>query len=243
MPFRAGEILLEYTVGDKETWLFRVEPDAPLGAFPMEALAVEAGTNWRAGPLEFPPMPDTRQTIDDLAALFGVEPRKPRVLLDVNATESDPRRADLSSFRYLFFGTHGLQAAQFGAIQERVLVLTQVGNEAPDDGFLTFSEVLDMKLDSDLVTLAACMTGVGQVMRGEGTLNFARAFLQAGARSVVVAVWNIPVDESMAFYREFYRNLKEGKSKLEAMRAARKAVRAKEPHPYFWAGFILHGEG
>jgi len=56
------------------------------------------------------------------------------------------------------------------------------------------------------------MTGMGQVMQGEGVLNFARAFQQAGARSVVmVALWNIPVDESMKFYLTFYKTLKEGK--------------------------------
>ena len=93
------------------------------------------------------------------------------------------------------------------------------------------------------MTLAACMTGVGQVTQGEGVLNFARAFQQAGARSVMVTLWNIPVDESLQFYTTFYKALREGKTKLQALQAARQAVRAKEPHPYFWSGLILHGEG
>jgi CHAT domain-containing protein len=80
-------------------------------------------------------------------------------------------------------------------------------------------------------------------MQGEGVLNFARAFQQAGARSVMVALWNIPVDESMKFYAAFYKALKEGKPKIEALKIARQTVRAKEPHPYFWSGLILHGEG
>jgi CHAT domain-containing protein len=103
--------------------------------------------------------------------------------------------------------------------------------------------VLNFKLDADLVTLAACMTGVGRVTQGEGVLNFARAFQQAGARSVMVALWNIPVEESLRFYDDFYKALKAGRPKLEALKAARQAVRGKEPHPYFWAGLILHGEG
>ncbi|MGD0970729.1 MAG: CHAT domain-containing protein [Desulfobaccales bacterium] len=109
--------------------------------------------------------------------------------------------------------------------------------------YMKSPEVLQLKLDAEVVTLAACMTGVGRVMQGEGVLNFARAFQQAGARSVMVSLWNIPVDESMKFYSEFYKALKEGKSKIEALKVARQAVRAKEPHPYFWAGIILHGEG
>jgi len=73
--------------------------------------------------------------------------------------------------------------------------------------------------------------------------HFGRAFQQAGARSVMVALWNIPVDESMELYTTFYKAVKDGKSKTESLKAARQAVRTKEPHPYFWSGLILHGEG
>ena len=211
-------------------------------AGPEKALTMAAtGREW--GRLEFPPLPETRQTVLELAALFQEKPQPPQVLLDVFATETRVRQTNLSQYRYLFFGTHGFLADKLAGIQEPTLVLTQVENKSPDDGFLTFSKVLRLKLDADLVTLAACMTGLGQVMQGEGVLNFARAFQQAGARSVIVALWNIPVEESMKFYSTFYKALKDGKPKIEALKVARQAVRAKEPHPYFWSGLILHGEG
>jgi len=202
-----------------------------------------AATDNGWGRLEFPPLPQTRQTVTDLAALFQEKPQPPQVLLDVAATETRLRQVNLNQYRYLFFGTHGFLADKLAGVQEPTLVLTQVENKPPDDGLLTFSKVLQLKLDAEVVTLAACMTGVGQVMQGEGVLNFARAFQQAGARSVTVALWNIPVAESLKFYHTFYQGLKEGKPKIEALRAARQAVRAQEPHPYFWSGLILHGEG
>jgi CHAT domain-containing protein/tetratricopeptide (TPR) repeat protein len=202
-----------------------------------------AATDRGWGRLEFPPLPETRQTVMELAALFQEKPQPPQVLLDLNATETRVRQTPLSQYRYLFFGTHGFLADKLSGVQEPTLVLTQVENKPPDDGFLSFSKVLQLKLDAEVVTLAACMTGVGRVMQGEGVLNFARAFQQAGARSVMVALWNIPVDESLKFYLTFYKNLKEGKSRTEALKAARQEVRAKEPHPYFWSGLILHGEG
>jgi len=211
-------------------------------AGPEKALTMSA-TGAGGGRLEFPPLPETRQTVSELATLFQVKPQPPQVLLDVQATETQVRQAPLAQFRYLFFGTHGFLADNLKGVQEPTLVLSQVENKPPDNGFLTFHEVLQLKLDADLVSLAACMTGVGRVTQGEGVLNFARAFQQAGARSVMVALWNIPVDESLKFYSNFYKGLKGGKSKLEALKAARQAVRAKEPHPYFWAGLILHGEG
>ncbi len=211
-------------------------------AGPEKAMTM-AATDRGWGRLEFPPLPETRQTVLELAALFQEKPQPPQVLLDVFATETKVRQANLGQYRYLFFGTHGFLADKIAGVQEPTLVLTQVENKPPDDGFLSFSKVLQLKLDADLVTLAACMTGVGQVMQGEGVMNFARAFQQAGARSVMVSLWNIPVDESMKFYVTFYKSLKEGKSKTESLKTARQAVRNKEPHPYFWSGLILHGEG
>ena len=208
-----------------------------------EKVMTMAATDRGWGRLEFPPLPETRQTVTELAALFQEKPQPPQVLLDVNATETRMRQTTLSQYRYLFFGTHGFLADKLFGVQEPTLVLTLVENKPPDDGFLSLSKVVQLKLDADLVTLAACMTGVGRVMQGEGVLNFARAFQQAGARSVLVALWNIPVDESMKFYSAFYKALKEGKPKIEALKVARQAVRAKEPHPYFWSGLILHGEG
>ncbi|MFA4901914.1 MAG: tetratricopeptide repeat protein [Desulfobaccales bacterium] len=195
------------------------------------------------GRVTFPPLPETRQTVTELARLFGEAPKPPQVLLDVEATETELHRVRLNQYRYFFFGTHGFLANNLGGIKEPVLVLTQVENKAPDNGMLTFNEVMQFQLDADLVSLAACMTGVGQVMQGEGVVNFARAFEQAGARSVMVTLWNIPVEESLKFYTVFYKSLKEGKSKLQALQTARQQVRSHEPHPYFWAGIILHGEG
>jgi hypothetical protein len=82
-------------------------------------------------------------------------------------------------------------------------------------------------------------------LRGQpGDVPEARELMkQAGARSVMVTLWNIPVEESLKFYRTFYQGLKDGKTRLQALQAARKSVRDKEPHPYFWSGIILHGEG
>ncbi|MHB9073750.1 MAG: CHAT domain-containing tetratricopeptide repeat protein [Desulfobaccales bacterium] len=204
-----------------------------------KALTMSAGS----GRVTFPPLPETRQAVTELARLFGEAPKPPQVLLDVEATETELHRVHLNQYRYFFFGTHGFLANNLGGIKEPVLVLTQVDNKAPDNGMLTFNKVMQFQLDADLVSLAACMTGVGQVMQGEGVVNFARAFEQAGARSVMVTLWNIPVEESLKFYAVFYKSLKEGKSKLQALQAARQQVRSHEPHPYFWAGIILHGEG
>ena len=126
------------------------------------------------------------------------DPKPPQVLLDVLATEKRVRQTPLERYRYLFFGTHGDLTDKTQGLLQPVLILTQVENQPDHDGNLTFTEVLTLKLDADLVTLAACRTGEGQAMQGEGLLHMARAFQQAGARSVMATLWNIPVNESLA---------------------------------------------
>jgi CHAT domain-containing protein len=241
--FALGDCLYEKTSSRYQAYKAGQGQAGELKSEASEKVLTMSVTGAGGGLLTFPPLPQTRQTVTELAALFQVKPQPPQVLLDLQATETQVRQAPLGQFRHLFFGTHGFLADNLAGVQEPTLVLSQVENRSPDNGFLTFQEVLNFKLDADLVTLAACMTGVGRVTQGEGVLNFARAFQQAGARSVMVSLWNIPVEESLQFYDHFYRALKAGRPKLEALKAARQSVRAKEPHPYFWAGLILHGEG
>jgi CHAT domain-containing protein len=74
-------------------------------------------------------------------------------------------------------------------------------------------------------------------------VNFARAFHQAGARSVVVSLWEVASEAAEDFMKRFYGHLHVGKPKAEALSLARKEMRGLYPNPFFWAAFILHGEG
>ena len=80
-------------------------------------------------------------------------------------------------------------------------------------------------------------------MEGEGVINFARAFQYAGAQSVVVSLWEVSSNEAVDYMKTFYGHLKAGKGRVEALGLARKEMKAKYPNPFFWAVFILHGEG
>ncbi len=108
---------------------------------------------------------------------------------------------------------------------------------------MTLSKVLGLKLKARMVVLSACVTGRGKVMEGEGVGNFARAFQHAGARSVLVSLWPVASDPAVEYMTLLYGHLKGGKSRLEALQLARWAIKAKYPQPFFWAVFILHGEG
>jgi CHAT domain-containing protein len=104
-----------------------------------------------------------------------------------------------------------------------------------------------LKLNADLVTLSACSTGLGKLVNGEGILGLTRAFFYAGARNVTVSLWNVNDASTSTLMKAFYENLNRGLSKSAALRQAKLTLlHSKESvwhHPYFWAAFVLVGEG
>lgn len=113
---------------------------------------------------------------------------------------------------------------------------------SPEDGRLQVFEIFSLQLHADLLTLSACQTALGKEVRGEGMVGLTRAFLYAGARSLVVSLWPVPDRSTSDFMYEMYRNLDSGKA--EALRRAKlkMIVSGEFSEPYYWAPFILSGD-
>lgn len=188
-------------------------------------------------------LPETEDEVREIAKLFGVKPEMPEVLLNISANETNFRNTFLKDYRYIHLATHADLPGKVQGIKEPFIILGQVENRGEDDGFLALSEVLELKLDADMVVLSACSTGKGKMMEGEGVANFARAFQHAGAKSVVVSLWEVASEPAVEYMKAFYGHLKAGKSRAEALRLSRKEIKAKYHNPFYWAVFILHGEG
>lgn len=191
----------------------------------------------------YEPLPETEDEVLQIAGLFGTKATAPDILLNLAASETGFRSAPLGDYRFLHFATHADMPGKVKGIKEPFIILGQVENKGQDDGFLTMSEVLELSLDADMVVLSACSTGKGRMIEGEGVASFARAFQHAGARSVVVSLWEVASEPAVEYMKKFYGYLKAGKSKGEALRLARNEMKAKYPNPLYWSVFILHGEG
>jgi CHAT domain-containing protein len=115
--------------------------------------------------------------------------------------------------------------------------------EEAEDGILTAEDVsgLDL-LGTELVVLSACETGLGEVRRGEGVFGLRRAFVLAGARTLVMSLWKVPDTQSAELMQRFYENLATGLPRAEALRAAQLELAARYPHPWFWGAFICQGD-
>jgi len=193
--------------------------------------------------ITYPPLPETEDEVRAIAKLFGVQPEPPDVLLNISASETSFRNTSLKDYRYLHFATHADLPGKVQGMKEPFLILGQVENRGTDDGFVTLSEVLVLRLDADMVVLSACSTGRGKMMEGEGVANFSRAFLHAGTKSVVVSLWEVASGPAVEYMKAFYGHLKAGTSRAESLRLSRDEIKTKYPSPFYWAVFILHGEG
>ena len=112
-----------------------------------------------------------------------------------------------------------------------------------EDGILTAEDAsgLDLLL-TDLVVLSACQTGLGDIKAGEGVFGLRRAFLLAGAKTLLMSLWKIPDEETRMLMEGFYKRILEGRPRAEALREAQLEVKAVSPDPLFWGAFISQGD-
>ena len=112
------------------------------------------------------------------------------------------------------------------------------------DYILKMSDVRAANLRARLVVLSCCHSGQGRVLKGEGVVGIARAFLAAGARSVLVSLWAIDDEATMIFMESFYQHLKEGKTASAAVQQSMKFLRESEQFSEmkYWAPFQLIGD-
>lgn len=95
---------------------------------------------------------------------------------------------------------------------------------------------------TELVVLSACDTGRGLVAVGQGVYGLRRSVGIAGARTLVMSLWQVPDRETQELMEDFYGRLKRGEPRGSAFRAAQLAMRARKPDPYYWGAFICQGD-
>ena len=191
---------------------------------------------------EFPPLPQAARESQRVGELMSGKVRS-KVLLGDQATETEFMK-EAPSADYLHFAVHSLIYQEQPYYSALVL--------APDqhsDGLLQTYEIVNTRLRSHLVTLSGCETALGKLKRGEGMFGLQRAFLQAGAESVVVSLWSVE-DSTAGFMEAFYRNIRAGQTLAAALRNAKLQYlegtlgvgggqRVSLSHPFFWAPFVL----
>jgi CHAT domain-containing protein len=214
------------------------------------------------------PLPNTLAEAEAISTECRKAGLLAKIYADTDATE-EQLRAVLEP-RILHIATH----AQFAGGKQRTSFLTMGTNEAPEapllssvffladagetlkgddsdpnnDGIVTALEASELDLDgTELVALSACESGRGVIQPGEGVFGLPRAFQSAGAKSILIALWQVPDRETKELMENFYKNWLSGMSKSHALRKAqlneRDIVKKRygEDIPYYWAAFVLFG--
>ena len=175
------------------------------------------------------------QEAEEIARLVGVKP-----LLGKEATKARFLE-ELGSAALVHIAAHGNpgtgEIAFAPSPHKRKPILDE------EDVVLTMAEVQNAKVRAKLVVLSCCHSATGDI-RAEGVIGIARAFLGAGARSVLATLWAIDDNATMEFMRNFYQHLKLGKKASEAVYQATTALRRSEEFqsPLYWAPFVLIGD-
>jgi CHAT domain-containing protein/Tfp pilus assembly protein PilF len=163
---------------------------------------------------------------------------------DFSASRALALSGQLSQYRILHFATHGLLNSERPELSG--LVFSLIDKEGkPQDGFLRLHEIYNLQINADLVVLSACETGLGKEIKGEGLIGLTRGFMYSGAPRVVASLWNVDDLATAELMKLFYqRMLKDGLPAGAALRAAQLELSRQKrwAFPYFWAGFVLHGE-
>ena len=180
-------------------------------------------------------LPYAHEEVEMIGRILNIAPLTGR-----DATKDEVLKR-LSSVALIHIAAHGRMETGEIALAPSTPRETQVPKEA--DYLLKMSDVLNTKLRARLVVLSCCHSGRGQI-KAEGVVGIARAFLGAGARSVLVSLWAIDDEATMEFMKIFYKRLMEGISASESLNRAMKSMRESDKFSEvkYWAPFVLIGD-
>ena len=181
-------------------------------------------------------LPCAQEEVEMIASIL-----KTRPLTGTNATKAEVMKR-MSSVGLIHIAAHGNERTGEIALSPNPGWSSKFPQRK--DYIFKMSDVQAANLRARLVVLSCCHSGRGRILNGEGVVGIARAFLAAGARSVLVALWEIDDKATMVFMKSFYQHLKEGKAASAAVQQSMKFLRESEQfsETRYWAPFQLIGD-
>jgi CHAT domain-containing protein len=188
-------------------------------------------------PTQLSDLPGAEDETRLIASLLNAKP-----LIGKEATKSIVM-GRMNNAKLIHLATHGLLDG-FGERTPGAIALSPdspPSPKEPNEGLLRTSEIVEkLKLQADLVVLSACDTGSGEIS-GDGVLGLSRALLTAGAKSLVVSLWQVPDKATSDLMVEFYQQLEKNPDKASSLRQAMLKIKEKHPGVANWAAFTIIG--
>ena len=183
----------------------------------------------------FEQLPNTEDEVHHISKYFDKD--KINIFLGVNASESNLKNIPIDS-KYLMFATHAVTANEVNIITEPAIVLTL--NDGDEDGFLTTSEIINKKFNSELLLLSACNTAEPD-LTGKYYSGLSRSFLYSGSKNLLLTLWSIETISAERITTKFFEMLDMSFSK--GLRESQLILLKSKDynHPFFWSPYIIIG--
>jgi len=182
-------------------------------------------------------------TIKEVQSINATVPSK--VFINEKATEANFKK-NASDYNVLHLAMHTLMRDDNPLYSMLAFTNVDTGDTIEDNRLYAY-EIYNMKLNAQMAVLSSCNSGFGKMQKGEGMLSLARGFIYAGCPSIIMTLWQVADKSSSELMTSFYKYLKRGKSKQEAMRLAKidylEEADDLTSNPYFWSGFVVLGDG
>ncbi len=255
----------DYTLERDHTFLAEVQQLSPTDTgLPSLSGQLENSTEKT---YDFQPLPGTRKEVDFIADIMQDQNWYVEKLTGGQASEENlkqmtmPHVLHIATHGYFFsdlptdkdekaFGIH-MQNIEANPLLRSGLLLAGAASHQRmadslsftlEDGVLTAYEAMNLNLNqTELVVLSACETALGEVRNGEGVYGLQRAFLVAGANSVLMSLWKVNDESTTELIKLFYQNWLSGDDKFTALSNAQREIRDRYAEPYHWAPFVLIG--
>jgi CHAT domain-containing protein len=192
----------------------------------------------------FKPLPETATEAKAVAERLG-----PSTQIFMGGDANEQNLFGLKSPRVLHMATHGFFLSDPGLPNPLLRVgLALAGARSSAVAGSGYGLLSALRLEglslrgTELVTLSACDTGLGDAFAGEGVAGLNQAFLAAGARRVMLSLWKVPDRETSLLMQDFYTRYANGDDPAEALRAAKLELHKQGLPPRDWAAFVLNGE-
>jgi len=183
------------------------------------------------------------ETIKEVQSINETVPSK--VFLNEMATEANFKK-NAADYNVLHLAMHTIMRDDAPLYSLLAFTNADPGDTIEDNKLYAY-EVYNMELNAQMAVLSSCNSGTGKMQKGEGMMSLARGFIYAGCPSIIMTLWQVTDKSSSELMTSFYKYLKRGRSKQEAMRLAKidylEQADDLTSNPYFWSGFVVLGDG
>jgi CHAT domain-containing protein len=239
-----GDKLLEKKMTKENAWTFEFSGHAPF--------AYSSSQNISAN-LKKLTLPASEREITSISKLFSQKEDSSISYLGEYSTK-ESIESSLKFSKIVHIATHGYTDCSpdnYSILLQPIIPVQGYEFNIPSvlldsinsGGFLTLSEIYNLDINSDLISLSTCCSGVGEGYVGEGTKSLALGFYYSGANNILYTNWNISDMHTYYFMKTFYKYVCQGISYSRSLRRAKlDIIQSNNQLPIFWSGYLLNGQ-